>query len=287
MLAKTDKHENKYLQRALLKDEFVVYLLCRCEHQDLLKYEDIFLRSIPPIFIYNLSKNHTQINNINLSRFWQKIKKGNKNECWEWLGKPNSHGYGMYHQDKKSYQAHRVMMYILGCNPNNHIVRHICNNPICCNPNHLELGSQKDNMHDMANEYYASKPYQIKINKIKKLYNQGMNSVDISKTIGGSSSSIRRILKRHGIFKVQTRSEIRNTIHTNRLNKLLQKYGNYIQQEYENGYSIRKLSRKYSITTTMVNRILKNKNIQTRTRTQAIIMCNKSRTKKTITNKDI
>ena len=69
------------------------------------------------------------------------------NGCWEVIShKPDSGGYGQY----KKKRTH-VLMYekYQGEIPKGMVVRHECDNPICCNPFHLVIGTQRDNIHDM------------------------------------------------------------------------------------------------------------------------------------------
>lgn len=68
------------------------------------------------------------------------------NGCWEVVShKPDSSGYGQY----KKKRTH-VLMYekYIGEIPKGMVIRHKCDNPICCNPFHLEIGTQKENNHD-------------------------------------------------------------------------------------------------------------------------------------------
>lgn len=71
-----------------------------------------------------------------------------KSGCWEWLKSTNSAGYGQITINKKYWLAHR---YALSCvtevKPSD-VVRHLCHNPKCCNPEHLVVGSHKDNYND-------------------------------------------------------------------------------------------------------------------------------------------
>ena len=70
------------------------------------------------------------------------------NGCWEWNKSCNSAGYGQFTENKVYWLAHR---YAYACNlplEKTDVVRHKCHNPKCCNPDHLELGSHKDNWHD-------------------------------------------------------------------------------------------------------------------------------------------
>ena len=59
--------------------------------------------------------------------------------CWEWNRARNKHGYGVYYVSKDRYLAHRVMYSLYKGQPSvvNHI-DHLCRNPRCINPAHLE-----------------------------------------------------------------------------------------------------------------------------------------------------
>lgn len=72
-------------------------------------------------------------------------------DCFEWTGSLGNGGYGRFDFNKKRYRAHRVVYELkYGTIPKDKIIRHLCHNPKCCNPKHLALGTQKDNMQDMV-----------------------------------------------------------------------------------------------------------------------------------------
>ncbi len=83
------------------------------------------------------------------------IKEG---DHWIWSGAKDKDGYGNLYYHGSHMLAHRLS-YILHYNidPNELYVLHKCNNPRCVNPNHLFLGTQKDNMKHMF-ESGRSKP---------------------------------------------------------------------------------------------------------------------------------
>jgi hypothetical protein len=92
---------------------------------------------------------------------WKHIKVGGPDECWEWQKKRNHHGYGEYSIKHVSHRAHKVV-YELANNVTlppisqyrpkrgDQLVLHSCDNPPCCNPKHLFLGTHKSNMEDMV-----------------------------------------------------------------------------------------------------------------------------------------
>lgn len=74
--------------------------------------------------------------------------------CWEWRGPKNEHGYGLISLRRAGLSGARVhrLMYerFVEPIPEGLVVRHKCDNPPCVNPDHLETGTQRDNMADMA-----------------------------------------------------------------------------------------------------------------------------------------
>lgn len=80
--------------------------------------------------------------------FWSKTKRDG--DCLIWIGKKHKAGYGNA-QRHGVMRAHRVAhMITKGAIPDGFEVRHLCHNPSCCNPDHLAVGSHRDNMQDMA-----------------------------------------------------------------------------------------------------------------------------------------
>ena len=77
-----------------------------------------------------------------------------KSGCWEWLGAVNNCGYGVvtFRRNGKATttSAHRKYWELTkGHIPEGMQVNHRCDNRLCINPDHMFLGSQLDNIHDM------------------------------------------------------------------------------------------------------------------------------------------
>ncbi len=84
-------------------------------------------------------------------RFWSGVSCGDPHECWPWGRACNRDGYGRFKVAGHDERAHRAA-YLLakGDVPAGLVVRHLCHNRKCCNPAHLELGTQEDNVRDMV-----------------------------------------------------------------------------------------------------------------------------------------
>lgn len=84
-------------------------------------------------------------------RIRENIKVSPDTSCWLWqLGK-GSFGYGQIRYRKRLYRTHRAAYTAFnGEIPEGAIVRHTCDVRSCCNPDHLLLGTQQDNMVDMV-----------------------------------------------------------------------------------------------------------------------------------------
>lgn len=86
-------------------------------------------------------------------RFWKYANKGEPDQCWLWtggMGMGRWNGYGRLQVSGKARRAHRISWELHnGQIPDGALVCHRCDTPLCVNPNHLFLGTGKDNVQDM------------------------------------------------------------------------------------------------------------------------------------------
>lgn len=83
------------------------------------------------------------------SRFWGKVQRRGPDDCWHWLGRRDTSGYGRADRKGPMTYAHRcAWLYTNGPIPDGMEVAHRCDERDCCNPKHYFLATHQENMDD-------------------------------------------------------------------------------------------------------------------------------------------
>ena len=137
-----------------------------------------------------------------MDRFWSKVDIKGDDECWNWKAHCNRDGYGYHWIKKVIWRAHRYAYTITyGVIAKGLIVCHTCDNPSCCNPKHLWLGTVADNMKDKNNKKRQAKGEQngqSKLNskQVLEIRSQKLSFDQYAQKFKVSSTQIRDIIKR-------------------------------------------------------------------------------------------
>lgn len=143
-------------------------------------------------------------------RFWAKVSKSDGDGCWEWLGGLTGGGYGIFGRQgmshRFSWELHN------GPIPENMQVCHHCDNRKCVRPDHLFLGTPKDNMQDCkakgrladpntrarGEQAGSAKLTDATVRIIRERYKTGtVTLAQLAEEYGVSSSAIHLALIRH------------------------------------------------------------------------------------------
>jgi len=140
------------------------------------------------------------------ARFLKYIEKDEDTSCWIWKGARNTKGYGQFWKDIKPELSHRVAYELwVKSIADGECVRHKCDDPSCCNPDHLEIGTQQDNMDDKVSRNRQARPKgelngrakltEDDVRKIRMLLATGISGMELSKQFKISPTQISSIKK--------------------------------------------------------------------------------------------
>lgn len=136
-------------------------------------------------------------------RIWSLVDAKGPDDCWPWIETAEEGTYGRLSVGGVVVAAHRVAYELShGPIPAGQVVRHTCDNRPCCNPAHLVVGSQLDNMRDAVergrlrrgSQKWNAKLDEAKVREIHRLRAAGMLQADIAARFGVHATTVRHIL---------------------------------------------------------------------------------------------
>lgn len=138
-------------------------------------------------------------------RFWSKVRKSDDG-CWEWTGSLDKNGYGQVWIGGKYRKPHRVTYELtFGNICDGFFVCHKCDNPACVRPDHLFLGTIRDNNNDRTRKGRSARGEKVwtcvltaeKVSEIRRRYEAGnVTQRELASEYGVRQTTIGRIVLR-------------------------------------------------------------------------------------------
>lgn len=139
--------------------------------------------------------------------FDDRLLKIEQTGCLIWTGSRLPTGYGRVRVNNRLFLTHRLAYErAFGPIPEHMYVCHRCDNPACCEPSHLFVGTQTENMADrLAKGRYIGKPGttnpasklgEHEVRRIRTLYSDGMRQSDIGAMFSISQRMVSLIVRR-------------------------------------------------------------------------------------------
>lgn len=145
-------------------------------------------------------------------RFWLKVDThgGDVECCWEYLGTRDKYGYGAFWMLElgRKVPSHRIAYSLhYGGFDRSLVVMHTCDNPPCCNPHHLRLGTRGDNNRDRSSKGRGrehrqwgsantrARLTQSDVDEIRRLANEEITQAEIAERFSIKQPQVSRIIK--------------------------------------------------------------------------------------------
>lgn len=134
-----------------------------------------------------------------IRRGWTVTESG----CWEWNGTRSAENYGSISVGNKTRLTHRLAYETwVGPIPEGNVVRHKCDNPPCMRPEHLEVGTYRDNTQDMIERgrsawhksSHLAKLSWAKVREARLLASEGRSARELAEDFGVGYTTMCRVL---------------------------------------------------------------------------------------------
>lgn len=201
-----------------------------------------------------------------------------ENGCKIWVRSKDKSGYGYYCFNGRNKKAHRLLFQIKF--PGNYfgvVIRHKCDNPSCCNLEHLEKGTQKDNVQDMMKRKRAAvgskmptaKLHEEEVREIKKLLKNEHTKI-ISKKFNVSNSTIAAIKNgrswkeveggsKREDFKIFSRMQRDQKGSKNKFSRLNENMVKEIKERLLKGETVKSIAKDFEVASTTIFSIKQNR----------------------------
>lgn len=130
--------------------------------------------------------------------FWGMVRRCGPEACWPWEGARGCDGYGVLRWGGRLMYAHRVAFALSGgeLGPGV-VVRHGCDVPWCCNPGHLQAGSQAQNVRDMVRRgrYRRARLSASMVRRMRAEYALGMSTRELASRTGWGQRTVVAVVR--------------------------------------------------------------------------------------------
>lgn len=137
-----------------------------------------------------------------------RVERRGPDECWPWPGATiKGYGYIQRRSPRRSWLVHRLAYLAAHGDPGDLHVLHSCDNPRCCNPAHLRLGTNADNVRDRADRRRGREHQQrgetnpnakltdAQVAEIRAAYAAGERQVALAERFGIKQPQVSRIVR--------------------------------------------------------------------------------------------
>ncbi len=202
---------------------------------------------------------------MDADKFWSSMEK-QADGCWIWKGATGRNGYGAVSYGGSTHQAHRLAWRLArGPIPQSDgyhstVVAHICDVRNCCNPDHLRLASQQENMLDVLEKgrNFGPKLTQPQALQIISMIQGGISCNELAKQFGVSPAAIDAIAKKR-TWRHLTKGIVDLRFAPREANGDTHRIADYdkIRSLLGSGMSARKIAKLCNTTHPTVNRVAK------------------------------